>query len=110
MATKGLRAGLDIERAPPFAQPVLMPLRAVMHASHPGAAQNHQLGQATLDAWKSHHRPHGGLQAAERGESDDAMGRLGRITSAKNLPPQRELLRIVKQPVALGAKPAATPR
>ena len=122
--TRDPRIDAYIERAAPFAQPILVHLRAVMHTGcpdlhetikwrmpffmhgdriigHMAAFKQH----CVLGFWRGR-----GREAAEHGQSDEAMGQFGRITSVKDLPPKRELLRIVKQAVAQGAKPDTSPR
>jgi uncharacterized protein YdeI (YjbR/CyaY-like superfamily) len=111
-----------IERAAPFALPVLTHLRGVMHAACPGLHETIKWGMpffmlgdrilTHMAAFKQH-CAFGfwrGREAAERGKGDEAMGQFGRITSIADLPARRELLRIVRQAIAQAEAPPLAPR
>ena len=122
MATTDPRVDAYIERAAPFAQPVLKHLRAVIRAADPGSVETIKWGMpffmhegrmlAHMAAFKQHcgfgfvH----GRGAAERGKGDEAMGQFGRITALADLPSKRELLGIVKQAVAAMDADTTAPR
>jgi uncharacterized protein YdeI (YjbR/CyaY-like superfamily) len=97
-----------IEKAAPFAQPVLTHLRNLMHQACPQATESVKWGMpfftqqgvilCHMAAFKQHCAF--GFWGPEMKKvlkrdglhSSDAMGVLGRITKLKNLPPDRELL------------------
>ncbi|MEO8058758.1 MAG: YdeI/OmpD-associated family protein [Burkholderiales bacterium] len=113
MATTDPRIDAYIERAAPFAQPILAQLRRAVHGGCPAVVETIKWGMpfymhgerilANMAAFKQHcsFRFWNGRDAAERGQSDEAMGQFGRITLLSDLPPRRELVRVVKQAVAL---------
>ena len=101
-----------------FARPILTHIRAVVHAVCPEVEETLKWGMphfryrgmlggmaafkqhATFGFWK-------GALVAEAmgvkgsGKSDEAMGDFGRITSVRDLPPKRELVRWVKAAMKL---------
>jgi len=111
-----------IERAAPFAQPILAHLRAVVHAACPGAQETikwsmpfflhgeHILGY--MVAFKQHcafglWKGRGLVQGREPGEG---AGQFGRLATLKDLPPKRELVQILRQAVAaIDARTASPP-
>ena len=122
MPTTDPRIDAYIQRAAPFAQPVLTHLRGVMHAACPGLHETIKWGMpffvdderilAHMAAFKQH-CAFGfwrGREAVALGKGDEAMGQFGRITSVADMPPRREMLAIVKQAIAQTAVQAAAPR
>ncbi len=113
MATTDPRIAAYIERAAPFAQPILAQLRSAVHAGCPGVVETIKWGMpfylhgdrilANMAAFKQHcsFRFWNGREAAEHGKSDEAMGQFGRLATLRDLPPKRELVLVVKQAVAL---------
>ena len=111
-----------IERAAPFAQPILAHLRAVVHAGCPGATETIKWGMpffmhgdrilANMAAFKQHCALGfwNGREAIGKGASESAMGQFGRITALADLPAKRELVQIVKRAVALIDAGATTTR
>ena len=106
-----------IAKAAPFAQPVLTHLRALIHTACPEVVEEIKWGRpffvyngtilCNISAFKQHCsfgfwgaeigrilRKDGVLQAG-------AMGSLGRITSLKDLPPEKQLLGYIRQAAAL---------
>jgi uncharacterized protein YdeI (YjbR/CyaY-like superfamily) len=106
-----------ISKAAPFAQPVLTHLRALVHKACPDVVEEIKWGRpffvyqgtilCNISAFKAHCsfgfwgaeigkvlRKEGVLQAG-------GMGSLGRITSVKDLPPEKLLLGYIRQAVAL---------
>ena len=97
-----------IEKAAPFAQPVLTHLRTLMHQACPRATESVKWGMpffvqngvilANMAAFKQHCAfgfwgPEMKRVLARDGlEASDAMGTLGRITGMKDLPPDKSLL------------------
>ena len=106
-----------IAKAAPFAQPVLTHLRALIHTACPEVVEEIKWGRpffvyngtilCNISSFKQHCsfgfwgaeigrilRKDGVLQAG-------AMGSLGRITSLKDLPPEKQLLGYIRQAAAL---------
>ena len=120
MATADPRVDAYIEGAAAFAQPVLRALREAVHAGCPGANETIKWGMPffTIDgrilahmAAFTRHCAFGiwrGREVAPRGKEGEAMGQFGRIASAADLPPRRELVRRVELAAAAAARPAAT--
>lgn len=122
MATRDARIDAYIERAAPFAQPILAQLRSVVHAGCPDVEETIKWGMphfmhggrlfAGMAAFKAHctfgfwH----GRQAADQGKDDEAMGQFGRIARLADLPGKRELTRIVREAVALADSGVKAPR
>ena len=125
MAARDPRIDAYIERAAPFAQPILAQLRSVVHAGCPDVEETIKWGMphfmhggrlfAGMAAFKAHctfgfwH----GRQAADQGKDNEAMGQFGRIARLADLPGKRELTRIVREAVVLadsGVKPPRAPK
>jgi uncharacterized protein YdeI (YjbR/CyaY-like superfamily) len=102
------RVGAYIEKAAPFAQPVLTHLRKLMHQACPRATEAVKWSMpffvqdgvilANMAAFKQHCAfgfwgPEMKKVLAKDGlDASDAMGTLGRITGVKDLPPDKTLL------------------
>ena len=113
MGTRDPRVDAYIARSAPFARPILVHLRAVVHAACPQVVETlkwrhlafeHKgllCGMAafkehvTFGFWK-HDLVVGGDTRA-----DEAMGSFGRIASLSDLPPKAALARLVKKAVKL---------
>jgi hypothetical protein len=125
MGTKDPRVDAYIEKAQPFARPILRHLRKVVHAGCPGAEETMKwsfphfdykgifCGMASFKAhctfgfWKA------SLLEGLGGVDKDAMGQFGRITSLGDLPPEKKLIALVKQAAKLndeGIKPRRAER
>jgi hypothetical protein len=121
MATTDPRIDAYIERAAPFAQPLLRTLRTAVHAACPGVVETIKWGMpffmhgphilAHMAAFKQHasfgfwH----GRAAADQGRDGEAMGQFGRITKPSDLPSAAELKALVRAVVArIDAEVAAT--
>jgi uncharacterized protein YdeI (YjbR/CyaY-like superfamily) len=105
-----------IEKAQPFAQPVLTHLRALMHKACPDVEEAIKWsmpffvykGQilANIAAFKAHCSFGlwgGEISAIMRKDgvlSDDGMGKLGKITSLKDLPSDKALLGYIREAAA----------
>jgi uncharacterized protein YdeI (YjbR/CyaY-like superfamily) len=118
MATTDPRIDAYIEAAAPFARPVLTALRKAVHDGCPDVLETIKWSMpfftvdgrilAHMAAFKQH-CAFGfwrGRQVAERGKDDEAMGQFGRIESMADLPPRRELVRLVARAVAAPQSPA----
>jgi uncharacterized protein YdeI (YjbR/CyaY-like superfamily) len=106
--TRDPRVDAYIEKAAPFAQPILNHLRKLMHQACPRANESIKWGMpffvqqgivlAHMAAFKNHCAfgfwgPQMKKALAREGlHSSDAMGTLGRITATKDLPPDQEML------------------
>jgi uncharacterized protein YdeI (YjbR/CyaY-like superfamily) len=109
MGARDPRFDAYVEKAAPFARPILSHLREVVHAACPEVVEEMKwssphftykgmmCGMASfkehcaLGFWK------GSLIFDDEGKSTDAMGQFGRITSIEDLPPREELLRYVRE-------------
>ena len=116
MGKKDLRVDAYIAKSADFAKPILKHLRALVHKGCPGVQETIKWGFASFDykgpfcsmaAFKQHavfgfwkykllKDPKGFLQERSA-QGGDAMGNMGRITNAKDLPPDSALLDFVKQ-------------
>ncbi|HEV8690549.1 MAG TPA: YdeI/OmpD-associated family protein [Ideonella sp.] len=119
------RVDAYIERAAPFAQPLLSKLREGVHAAHPGITESIKWGSphfmyggrlmAGMAAFKAH-CSFGfwmGDQIEGADKAGEAMGQFGRIASAADLPPATKLKAMVRQATALidaGAPPRSNRR
>ena len=117
-----------IERAAPFAQPILSHVRELVHAACPGVEETIKWGMPTfvhaggilcgMAAFKQHasfgYWKHA-LVVGEGGHADekprDGMGSYGKMASVKDLPPKKTLLAHIKKAMKLnedGVKMPAT--
>jgi uncharacterized protein YdeI (YjbR/CyaY-like superfamily) len=135
MGTKDRRIDAYIANSAPFARPILIHLRAVVHAACPEAEETLKWGapafmykgllcgmgafkeHATFGFWK------GALVVAPSDNKNaEAMWQFGRITGLKDLPPKRTIAGYVraamklnedgvkvKRPAARAKKPLAVP-
>jgi uncharacterized protein YdeI (YjbR/CyaY-like superfamily) len=125
MGTRDPRVDAYIEKAQPFAQPILRHLRKVVHSGCPDVVETMKWSfphftykgmLCAMAAFKEHcafgfwkRSLVDGVGARE----ENAMGQFGRITSIKDLPAERTLIRLVKQAASLnerGVKAERTPR
>ncbi len=120
MPTTDARVDAYIEKAPEFAKPLLRDWRAQVHKTCPEVVEaikwsmpfftykNKML--CHMAAFKAHFAVgfwHGD-DVVQKGAEDEAMGQLGRITSAADMPPRKEQAAMLKRAMALideGAKP-----
>ena len=113
MGKKDPRVDAYIEKSADFAQPILKHLRKVVHAGCPGVEETIKWSVPHFDyngdmmcsmaAFKAHcafgfRNPN--LVLGEKA-SEGAMGHLGRITSLKDLPPEKTLVSSVKKAAKL---------
>jgi uncharacterized protein YdeI (YjbR/CyaY-like superfamily) len=112
-----LKVDVYIAKAAPFAQPVLAHLRALVHKACPEVVEEIKWGRpfflrrgtilCNISAFKAHCSF--GFWGAEIGRvlradgvvKDGGMGSLGKITSVKELPPEKQMLGYLRQAVAL---------
>lgn len=129
MPTKDKRIDDYISKAQPFAQPVLKKLRTLVHKACPEVTETIKWGMPGFEykgplfgiaSFKAHcvagfwkHKllkdPKGylGERANQGGE---AMGNLGRITSVKDLPPDKAIIDFIKQAVKLNEDGIKVPK
>ncbi len=106
-----------IAKAAPFAQPILMHWRGMIHQGCPGVVEEMKWSRpfflhggtilCNISAFKAHCSF--GFWGAEIGKvlredgvlQDGGMGSLGKITSVKELPPDKKLLGYIRQAAAL---------
>jgi uncharacterized protein YdeI (YjbR/CyaY-like superfamily) len=116
VVTKDPRIDAYIAKAAPFAQPILSHLRALIHKAVPAVEEDFKwsrpffLHQGTLlcniSAFKAHCSF--GFWGAEIGKvlqgdgilQDGGMGSLGKITSLKDLPSDKQLMNYIRQAAA----------
>lgn len=132
MGKKDKRIDAYIEKAQPFARPILTHLRKLIHQGNPEVEETIKWGMPSFDykgpfcsmaSFKQHavfgfwkgrliKDPHNFLQerSAQGGE---AMGNMGKVSSLKDLPPDKIIIDFVKQAkklndegVKLPARPA----
>ncbi len=124
MGSQDPRVDAYVARAEPFARPILLHLRAVVHAAVPDVEETIKWGfphfqhrgmlcsmaafqgHCAFGFWK-------GKLLLGDGASEGAMGQFGRIGSVKDLPSRPALVRLVKRAAALndeGVKAPRTPR
>lgn len=116
MAIRDKRIDAYIKKAEPFARPVLIKLRELVHRANPEVTEEIKWGMPAftykgpycgMASFKKHavflfwkHKlikdPKGYL-AERSSEGGEAMGNLGRITGISDLPPDRVLLDFLKQ-------------
>ncbi|HMT29816.1 MAG TPA: YdeI/OmpD-associated family protein [Bacteroidia bacterium] len=109
-----------IEKANPFARPILIKLRSVIHKACPEVTETIKWGMpffeykgpmcnfaafkqhCTFGFWKNDliKDPNNHLQA-RAAQGGDAMGNLGRITSVKDLPADKIMIDFIKQAMKL---------
>ncbi|MFO0826983.1 MAG: YdeI/OmpD-associated family protein [Phycisphaerales bacterium] len=126
MAKTDPRVDAYIEKAQPFAKPILRRLRAVVHKACPDCAETMKWSFPHFDyrgtlcsmaAFKAH-CAFGFWKAKLLDDAETvlekaartAMGHLGRITSVDDLPADRALAGLVKQAMKLNEDGVAAPR
>jgi uncharacterized protein YdeI (YjbR/CyaY-like superfamily) len=130
MGKKDPRVDAYIEKAKPFAQPILRHIRQVVHAACPKTEETLKWSMPTfmyegemlcgMAAFKEHAvlgfwKASLILDQEGRKLEDDAMGQFGCIRTVKDLPPKRELTGYIRKAMELNeqgikvkrAKPAA---
>lgn len=118
MASQQMDPKVDayINKAQPFAQPILEHLRTLMHKGCPGMVESVKwshpffLYRGTIVAHMAAFKEHcafgfwgeeiGAVQREAGQVRDGSMGTLGRITSAKDLPPDKVMLGWVREAAA----------
>ncbi|MBK8003026.1 MAG: YdeI/OmpD-associated family protein [Gemmatimonadetes bacterium] len=122
MGTRDPRIDAYIAKSAEFARPILSHFRALVHKAAPDVTETMK--------WSMPHFDHGGIMCgmaafkahaaigfwkselivdARYDKSEEAMGALGRLTTLKDLPPDRVLLSYIKQAVRLNAEGVKAP-
>ncbi len=114
------RVDAYIEKAAPFAQPILIKLRQIIHKACPDVSETIKWGMPSFEyrgpmfgmaAFKQHcvggfwkskliHDPDNFL-GQRKAQGGDAMGNMGRMTSLKDLPPEKAIVGFIKQHMLL---------
>jgi uncharacterized protein YdeI (YjbR/CyaY-like superfamily) len=120
MGTRDPRIDAYIDRAAPFARPILSHLREVVHAACPQVEETMKWSAPHFDykgimcsmaAFKEHCAFgfwKGSMIVGDQGKSVEAMGQFGRIRSLADLPPDDVLAGYVREAMRLndeGVKP-----
>ena len=96
-----------IAKAAPFAQPILVHLRALVHRADPAIAETIKWGMPFFEcdgivchmaAFKAHcaFGLWRGGPTAKTGKEDDAMGQFGRIAALADLPRDTEIVQLIR--------------
>lgn len=113
MPTRDPRIDAYIAKAAPFAQPILEHFRETVHAAVPDVEETmkwsmpffeYQGPLANMAAFKAHCAIgfwKGSLLFEDSAKQQEAMGHMGRVTSVKDLPPKKELIRIIRDAARL---------
>jgi uncharacterized protein YdeI (YjbR/CyaY-like superfamily) len=122
MGTRDPRFDAYIEKAAPFARPILAYLREVVHEGCPEVEETMKWSSphfmyrgmlASMAAFKQHCAFgfwKGSLIVDGAGRNlDDAMGQFGRITSISDLPPRETLLGYVREAARLNEEGVKSP-
>jgi len=112
MGTRDPRVDTYIEKSAPFAQPILVHLRAAVHEACPDVVETVKWKSPSFEhhgilcgmaAFKSHCAfgfwKHELVTGEER--SQEAMGSFGRLTSTRELPKKAELQRLIRRAMKL---------
>jgi len=123
MPTKDPRIDAYIERAQPFARPILKRIRKAVHAGCPEVVETVKwsmpafeykgplVGMAAFKAhcalgfWKASL-----MKTVPQDKLHDAMGHMGRFESIDDVPPEATLIRMVREAVALNDAGVKVPR
>jgi len=122
MGKRDQRVDAYIAKSAEFARPILTDLRAIVHEGCPDAEEAIKWSMpffmynggmlCSMASFKQHCAFgfwKGGAQVLGDSKSDEAMGQLGRITSAKDLPSRKTMVGYVKKAVAFADAQKAAP-
>ncbi|MDR7070185.1 uncharacterized protein YdeI (YjbR/CyaY-like superfamily) [Pseudoxanthomonas japonensis] len=112
MSAHDPRVDAYIEKASPFARPILDHLRALVHAACPSLQEDIKWGMPSFQyggrilcqmAAFTQHASFGFWQhaAVTEGKARDGMGSLGRLETIKDVPSKRELTALLRKAMAL---------
>lgn len=122
MGKRDPRVDAYIAKSAPFAKPILEHIRETVHSACPAVEETIKWGFPHFDykgmlcsmaSFKAH-CAFGFWKASllldENSRSDEAMGQMGRVTSISELPPKRDLVRLVKAAAKLNDEGVAIER
>ena len=114
MASRDPRVDAYIKKAAPFAQPILVRLRDVVHRACPDVVEGTKWSSPHFDykgifcsmaAFKAHCMfgfwKHALIEARLSGADKQALAQIGRMTSIDDLPDDRALVRIIRTAATL---------
>ena len=129
MPSKDKRIDTYIEKAQPFSQPIMKKLRAVVHKACPDVTETIKWGMPSFEykgpmfgfAAFKHHCVAGfwkhtllkdpkGYLGERSAQGGDAMGNLGRLTSVKDLPPEKVMIGFIRQAAKLNDEGIKVPK
>ena len=111
-----------IAKSAEFARPILEHFREIVHTACPGVEETVKWSMPSFEyhgilcnmaSFKAHCAIgfwKGALLFEHSGTPGEAMGHLGRITKLADLPPKKELIRLVKEAARLNEEGVAIPR
>jgi uncharacterized protein YdeI (YjbR/CyaY-like superfamily) len=121
MGKRDPRVDAYIQKAAPFAQPVLEYIRETVHSAVPEVEETMKWSFPHFDykgmlcsmaSFKAHCAFNfwkGALLFEDNLKLHEAMGHMGKITSVKDLPPKKELLRILAEAARLNDEGVKAP-
>lgn len=122
MGTRDPRVDAYIKKAAPFAQPILVHVRELVHEACPDAVEQIKWGMPHFDykgmfcgmaAFKQHavfgFWKHELLLGTDDGKWKEAMGSFGCLKSVRDLPSKATLLRLVKRAMKLNDEGVKAP-
>lgn len=122
MGTRDPRVDAYIKKAAPFAQPILVHVRELVHEACPDAVEQIKWGMPHFDykgmfcgmaAFKKHavfgFWKHELLLGTDDGKWKEAMGSFGCLTSVRDLPSKATLTRLVKRAMKLNDEGVKAP-
>ena len=122
MGTRDPRIDAYIEKAEPFARPILAHLRETVHRACPEVAETTKWGMPYFDyrgtlcsmaSFKGHCAFgfwKGALVMGDSPAAEEAMGHFGRIASLDDLPPEEEIAALVRRAMELNERGVKAPR
>lgn len=120
MPSKDPRVDAYIAKAPDFAKPILIHLRALAHEACPGVEEtlkwrmpffSHQGILFGMAAFKQHCAVHfwKGKLILDQNQRANGFGNLGKVSTLAELPDKKKLLRYIKKAVELNESGAKNP-
>jgi hypothetical protein len=122
MGTRNPRVDAYIQKAEPFARPVLMRLREIVHRACPDVVETikwsmpcfeHHGMLCNMASFKRHCAFgfwKGALVVGDSPAAEEAMGHFGRIASLDDLPPEEEIAALVRRAAELNEQGVKAPR
>lgn len=120
MSARDPRIDAFIAKAQPFAQPILMHLRDVLHRACTGLEESIKWGRpaflndgrilAVFGAFKAHASLTLWKMGEPTGKEEEGMGQFGKLTSLADLPDDDELIRIIQATASARAEARPQPK